>query len=300
MSQRELFGGRPGTAYDDAWWAAVHALYEEGFPGLPSGIARAQAVGMDWREMTTPFAVFEAGRCVAHVGLLWHPMLLDGQRHELAGIHAVCTAVSHRRQGLCRELLAAALAHADERVGGSAVAKLHTDDPPVYTSSGFSVRPTWRFAAAARPERAAWRPLRPLESADDLALLRRLLATAAPVSQRCCSLDGGWMVLIDAALSRRLADGFRYLPEHDAVVCGQRMEDGRVLVISCIAQTLPPASVVLGALADLGSQFVWSFAPEPLDPEAEPEPAPARIGHFMVRGSWPVEAPFGFSPLWEH
>lgn len=295
MTSRSFFAGRPGTDHDAAWWAAVHDLYDEAFPGLTRGIAAARAVGVDWRTFTTPFALFENDRCVAHVGLLWHPMLLDGVRHRIAGIHAVCTTESHRRQGLCRELLEAALAHA-----GPALAKLHTDDPPVYAGRGFRVLPTSRFAAATAPRMVQWRPLRPIENDLDNRILRQLLRERAPVSQRCCSVDDGWLVLIDAALSRRLSDDLRLLPDHEAVVCGERMADGRVLVTACIARELPPAEVVLGALADLGDRFVWSFSPDLLDPEAVPEPAPGRIGHFMVRGGWPVAEPFGISPLWEH
>jgi GNAT superfamily N-acetyltransferase len=295
MPIRAFFAGRPGTDHDPAWWAAVHALYDEAFPGLPRGIAAARAAGVDWRTVTTPFALFENGRCVAHVGLIWHPMLLDGHRLRVAGVHAVCTAQSHRRQGLCRELLEAALAHA-----GPALAKLHTDDPPVYTGRGFRVVPTWRFAAATAPRMVHWRPLHPIENDLDNRILRDLLKDRSPVSHRCSSADEGWMVLIDAALSGRLAGDFRLLPDHEAVVCGERMADGRVLVTACIARELPPAEVVLGALADLGEHFVWSFSPDRLDPAAVPEPAPARIGHFMVRGGWPVAEPFGISPLWEH
>lgn len=295
MTRRTLTAGRPGTDHDDRWWAAVHALYDEAFPGLPRGIAAARAIGIDWRAVTTPFAFFEDGRCIAHVGLIWHPMLLDGERHQIAGIHAVCTARTHRRQGLCRALLERALDHA-----GPALAKLHTDDPPVYTGRGFRVVPTWRFAAATPPQPVHWRPLRPIENDLDNRILRDILARRSPVSRRCCSRDEGWMVLIDAALSGRLAGDFRFLPDHEAVVCGQRLDDGRVLVTACFARTLPPAAVVLGALADLGDRFVWSFSPELLDPGAVPEPAPAAIGHFMVRGDWPLPAPFGISPLWEH
>ena len=94
-----LFGERPGTDYDDTWWAAVRTLYDEAFPGLPDGIDLAAAAGVRWAEVTTPFALFEDGRCLAHVGVITHPMRIGGKDLDIAGIHAVCTTASRRREG---------------------------------------------------------------------------------------------------------------------------------------------------------------------------------------------------------
>jgi len=298
MTPIRIDGGRPGTAYDTDWWAAVHTLYDEAFPGLPAGIRAAQAVGADWRTVTTPFAMFEGDRCIAHVGLISHPCVLAGEVVTCAGIHAVCTTADRRMRGHCRTLLGHALAWA---APNHPLAKLHTDDPPVYESSGFRVLPTHRFQSAIPASSGvSWRTLKPLESAEDRGILDRLLATRTAASGVCATAEPGWMVTIDAALSGRLAAGFRYLPDHDVVVCGQSLAGGGVLVVEVIGAVLPPAEVVHGALADLGTSFVWSFSPDRFDPDAEAVLAPAAIGSFMVRGTWPVVGAFGMSPLWEH
>jgi hypothetical protein len=47
---------------------------------LPAAIARAQAWGASWCELSTPFVELAAGSIVAHVGVIELPLMLDGQR----------------------------------------------------------------------------------------------------------------------------------------------------------------------------------------------------------------------------
>lgn len=286
-------GARPGTDWPDAWWHGLYGLYQTSFPGLPDRIAFAARVGARWAEVSTPFVAFDGARPVAHVGIIRHPMILDGARHDIAGVHAVCTDPAYRRRGIIRALLAEALAWADT---WSPLAKLHTDDPPVYHSNGFAVRGTHRFWSDAEPIPTASRRLDPLGDEADAALLRRLLAERTPPSHVCATAEPGWMVMIDAAICRALDDGFIWLPEHEAIVAVARHGDDRV-VADVIARTLPPIGAIRAAV---GAKLPFAFPLDRLDPDARAEPAPAHIGAFMVRGPWPVTRPFGVSPLWEH
>ncbi|MBW2525253.1 MAG: GNAT family N-acetyltransferase [Deltaproteobacteria bacterium] len=294
----ESFGEQPGTHYDEPWWRAVRALYDEAFPGLPAGIDRAAALGARWTEVSTPFALFEGDRCVCHVGVITHPMWLRDRVVPVAGIHAACTVTDQRRRGLCRRTLGRALAWADQT---HEVAKLHTDAPDVYGGHGFEPTPTWRFPATRTPAaEVPKRRLRPSTEAADAATLAALLADRKPVSRHLATADPGWMVTIVAALSDRLDSALWHLPDHGAIVA---VDDrpGETLIMEVIARELPPAEVVLAAAPDPTKPACWTFRPDRLDPEATPEPAPARIGTFMVRGAWPdALAPFGISPLWEH
>jgi GNAT superfamily N-acetyltransferase len=294
----DLHAEAPGSHYDVAFWRAVYALYDEAFPGLPAGIEAAAAVGARWPEITTPFALFEGERCVAHVGMLRHPLVLAGRRVEIAGVHAVCTAEDRRGQGLCHRLLARALAWADRE---HALVKLHTDLPRVYRGQGFTVVDTFRFRAAATAcAGVTTRRLTPSTSRADAALLARLLAVRRPVSRRLATCDSGWLVTIVAALSGRLDRALHYLPDQDAIV-GVDEADGYPLIVEVIAAALPPAEVVLGAARASSQPPRWAFCPDVLDPGATPEPAPRSIGRFMVRGALPVGVtPVGISPLWEH
>ncbi|MCK6521801.1 GNAT family N-acetyltransferase [Myxococcota bacterium] len=291
------FGGAPGERYPADFWAQVYALYETSFPGLPAGIQRAEAVGVPWPTNTTPFTLFDGDEAVSHVGVLMQPMRLGGEDRLVAGFHAVCTRPSHRGRGLARRLLAEACAFADAR---TPLSELSTDDPPIYTGHGFRVTQTYRFVASpAAPSSVVCRPLRPSSVAADLELLRGLLRRRAPASSRWGTLEPGWLVLTDAALSRRADTVFWSLPEHDAVIAWEAVGDD-LHVLDVIAARLPPREVILGALPPTRGRVLWSFAPDLLDPEASPEPVPAANGAFMTRGPWPSLGPIGVSPLWEH
>ena len=291
------FGGAPGGSYTADWWAKVYALYETSFPGLPVGITRAGAVGVQWPSTTTPFVWFDGEEAVSHVGVLMQPMRINGEDRLVAGFHAVCTRPTHRGRGLARRLLAAACAFADQH---TPLSELSTDDPPIYTGHGFRVTPTFRFVAspvAQVPVTA--RPLRPASVAADLFLLREHLSRRAPASSRWGTREPGWLVLTDAALSRRLDTVFWHLPEQDVVIAWETVGDDQH-ILDVIAARLPPREVVLGALPPTRGRVLWSFCPDLLDPEATPEALPAAHGAFMTRGPWPSLGPFGVSPLWEH
>jgi GNAT superfamily N-acetyltransferase len=293
-----LAGGRPGTDYDSTFWQAVYRLYREAFPRLPAAIERAEAAGASWARPTTPFVLFAGSEAVAHVGVLEHPMWIDGTLHTIAGIHAVCTRSDRRRQGLARRLLHEALAWADARYP---LSKLHTDLPEVYAPHGFRPLPLFRFRSTREPARGVdKRLLTPSQRPEDAALLRSLLAQRTPVSQRCCSAEPGWMVIIDAAILGVLDTQLWYLPQHHAIVGVGDAESGEPLITEVIATELPPAEVVLAALPEPGPAR-YAFSPELLDPGARPVPAPREAGLLMLRGDWPKTLPpLGISPLWEH
>jgi hypothetical protein len=293
----KLFAGRPGHTYDDAFWASVRTLYDEAFPGLTLGIDRAAALGVQWAPSTTPFAFFEGERCVAHVGVLVHPMRFEGRVVDVAGIHAVCTATDRQQRGLCRELLSRAVSWAEP---AHDVMKLHTDSPEVYASHGFVVTPTFRSCSTATPATdVRKRLLAPSTDPSDAALLARLLRGRTPVSHLCASADDGWLITMDAALSRRLDRAMWWLEDHDAIVVFDD-EDGTTLVVEVLAATLPAPEIIAGAAPDPRRPILYTFTPDRLEPSAIRIPAPPEIGAFMVRGTWPIELAHGLSPLWEH
>lgn len=296
-----LFAGRLGAEYDSAWWQAVHALYEECFPGLPAGIERAAALRAAWPALSTPFVLMERGRALAHVGVIAHPMHLARRSVTVAGIHAVCTTTDKRRQGLARCALARALEWIDERFD---IVKLHTDLPAVYESHEFRVVPTHRFRTPSpistmTNKRTNKRPLHPTRSQQDAHRLARMLRGRTPVSDICAGIDPGWMNTIVASLSGVADSAFWLLEDHDAIVAFGR-ERGATLVLDVIADNLPPADIIAGAAPDPSLPVEWTFRPDRFGIDAQPTPTPATAGSFMVRGHWPLEEPFGISPLWEH
>ena len=234
---------------------------------------------------------------MAHVGVLVHPMRLAGETIQIAGVHAVCTAPDRRREGLAKAVLTEALAWIDDRFP---TAKLHTDEPGIYRGQGFRVLPTHRFQTAlgaSQPIRK--RLLKPSTDPADARLLAAFLRGRTLASNRCASADPGWMVTIVAALNGLLDSAFWLLEDYDAIVAFDQ-EEGRPLVLDVIAKTLPPLAVVAGAAPDPSLPLLWTFSPDLFSDSVESLPAPGAIGSFMVRGIWPVDEPFGISPLWEH
>jgi predicted N-acetyltransferase YhbS len=80
------------------------------WPRLPAGVARAEALGFAWTDVSTPFVRREGERVVAHVGVIELPLVIAGRRVRVGSIHAVCTDPERRGRGLARGLMQEMLA----------------------------------------------------------------------------------------------------------------------------------------------------------------------------------------------
>lgn len=283
-----LRGGIHGTGLDRTEWAAIEALFQRVWPGMPARIRHAEALGARWAEHTTPFTWFEDGRALAHAGALEHPVRLAGADTIIAGFHAVCTDPGQRGRGLCRRVLQAAIDWAAPRFP---LMKLSTGVPQVYQSAGFALRPAHQFALPAASVTST--PLRrmDLDRPDDLHLLQRYLRDRAPISEVFATRDPGWLILIDAALAGVTATWFHHAPDADAILVGEPTATGWVLD-DLISHRVP------AEIPALAGDLVLRFTPDLIAPAATPVPMP--VDEFMVRGPWPDLPPFGVPALWEH
>ncbi len=279
-------------------WRAVYDLLEEAFQGLPSGIHLAEQLGYPWSDVSTPFTLFEGDLCLSHVGLLTHPMVIQGEKVSVAGIHAVCTTESMRRQGLCGRLMGSAMKWADR---DHALAKLHTDQPHVYRSHGFQPARTYHFYSNQKPTgENRGRLLTPSRSVGDLDLLKRMYGERSSISHVLDSAENGWMPVMIAALEGMLDSLFWYVEEQPMMIAYQEQED-RLEILDVIAAAPPTLAGILAALPVSGKPLCWTFTPDLFDPEAIPEELPWERRGLMTRGPWPdTMPPFGISPLWQH
>jgi len=287
--------GGPASIYKDpARRAALMALLDDGFPGLPAGIATAMSRGVSWDAVTEPFVGFDAdGTPVAHAGILEHRLWLMGQEVLVAGMHAVVTRSDQRKRGWSRRVQEEALAWVDARYG---LCKLSTDDPGVYVGQGFREVPLHRFRVTHRGGTDAGRPL---TDADQAAFLE-LCPHRDPVSHVFASLDPGWLVGLDLALQGRSLGDLFALDALDAVVDWRVRDDGVLELHDVFAATLPELEAIL-ALAPPHDGVLLCVGADRLAPEAEAIPWPEG-GVFMVRGDWPVPdgERFTVSRLAEH
>ena len=78
-------------------------LLEESFPGLKTNILHGEMAGFRWESR--PFLKKLGKEICSHVGCLEYPMLIEGHRYKAGGLHAICSKITHRGQGLASELI---------------------------------------------------------------------------------------------------------------------------------------------------------------------------------------------------
>ncbi|HEY7084698.1 MAG TPA: GNAT family N-acetyltransferase [Hyphomicrobiaceae bacterium] len=287
-----LYHDRPGTAYDAAFWQALHALQDRIWPQMSARIEAARKFGVHWEAQTTPFAWVEQERVLAHVGVIAHPLRLMGGDYVVAGIHAVCTDPEMRGRGLGRRCMEAALAWIDKRFD---LAKLSTAIPGYYARWSFSLVPTHRFVAHRA---GGGGPARPATLADS-ARIRTLLLARTPTSEVYATRDPGWLPITNLALQGRLPGGMLVVPQRDFLIVAR--QQGQVLHLDdIIGPELPALEEVLLAIPFRFERVIYGFTPDRLDQSARPEPIPVTEAVMQIRGAWPTLPPFAVSPVWEH
>jgi predicted N-acetyltransferase YhbS len=260
---------------------------------LPSAVERARACGVDWFEVSTPFVELEAGRVVAHVGVLEIPVVLDGEARTIAGIHAVCSRAEHRGRGHMRVAMQRALAWADARFE---TAVLWANDPSIYGRFGFVARQESMFVGPVRG--GPTRELRSLalDRPADVAFLRERLAAREPVCRRLATREPGWLALLDLALWTP-GPSLAYLPELDCVVV-YAVRERFLDLYDVIAGEIPTLADIAARLGERVDTAVVYFSPDSLAAPALLAEPTVLIDSLMVRGRWPIEdRAFAFSPL---
>jgi len=261
---------------------------------LPAAVERARGWGADWADHSQVFAETRDGRLVAHVGVMEIAATIAGKDQTLAGIHAVCTHPDFRKQGLMKKSMERALSWVDERYER---AVLWANDAAIYEQFGFVAHQESVFTCF--PPGHGRKDLRALDlaRADDLALLRAMLETRAPVSSLCGSRDPGWLFLIDLALWGANPPAFAHVPSLDCIVVFE-IREGALRLYDVIAREMPSLTTLLplfgGGFAAV--EIFFTVADSPELPIAVTKTS--LYDFFMVRGpALSLEKPFAFSPL---
>ena len=254
------------------------------FPGVREGAEEIRRYGASWESASTPYVRYEEGRIVSHVGVIPLPLVIAGRAERVGSVHAVATHPDHRRKGYYRALMEEAIADRAERFE---TLILTTENPEYYEPFGFRVLREHRFRAAggAGGREDALRPLDPGDAAD-LALLRRLVETRAPVS-RVLGAGGAKAVFLFNEGRRPLL----YCEELDALLCMER--DGpRLLLHDVVAPDPPNLEEILKRIPGPVEETVLHFAPDRIAPGAAAEPHLYDFGgpsYLMARGPFAAE-----------
>ena len=279
---------------DESARTAIIDLIGSVWPHVPPSLAQARAWGAEWFDVSTPFVRWDGGRPLTVVGVLRMPMRVNGRDVELAGIHGVCTRASHRGLGHFRTAITEALRFAETF---SETAILWTEQPAIYEPFGFRrVQERISTLDVDAPPLAGGARRLDLDRPGDLELLRSMLASREPVSDRLATREPGWHFVIDLALHGSLAPPLVHLPELDAIVLAE--DRGRALRIhDVVAPRLPALHAIVAHLGGAPWGVELALTPDRLcarTPESVPHDA---TDVLMVRGPLDVAPPIALSTM---
>ncbi len=272
---------RRSYADDPTLGDRIFDLLETCFTGIGKRRRVAAQLGSLWERCSTPFVCEKHGRIVSHVGLLEMSYVIKGERHNLGGVHAVCTLESERRQGHFRRIMEELLEFCDDRFE---TLELDTEHPEYYEPFGFRVIPEHRFVAsvACAGGGDGFRPIDAMRKSD-LELLDRLLSERTPVSN-----------LVGVANER---DVFKFSQGTDALYHSEALdclavfefEGSRLLLSDVVARELPPLEGLLSQLAPPVEEVEFLFSPDRFEVDARPESFRFDGDYYMVRGRFAAE-----------
>ena len=271
----------------DACSQAAHADLLRDVFGIAEQPSRT---GPTWR----PLAYFdEQGRCVATLERGDLTLALAEGPRQAAGLRLVGVAETWRGRGLFRALMEHAIADCAER--GVDLILLFTADPALYHRFGFQPVPQHAFTGKP-PEAIVATPARTLRLGRDQALVDRVLAGRAPVSEHVALIDAPSLFLERVGSDDGLL--LAHLPDEDALVVYELVDDTLILV-DIAARTMPSLAQVLGALPGGFARVMTLFPPDKL---AWPAALPiAEDTGLMARGPLPaaMRQPFMLPPTAE-
>lgn len=284
---------------------ALAALLGRVWPSLPAVIARAEQIGFAWTSVSTPFVRREGDAVVGHAGVVELPAVVAGRRCRLGSVHAVCTDPERRGRGLGRVLMEEVVAACARRFE---TLVLTTAIPDFYAPFGFRPVREHAFVRGLPPAPAVpAAPARRLTtSADDVRLLRRLLAGRTPVSERLGALDGEVVFVIALLLTWGDFSRVHYHPDLDLVTVHE-VRDRTLVLYDVVGAGIPPLDALVRAVGARPERIVALFAPDRLGEGFRPEPwdagraaahGDAWFAGLMARGPLEVgDAPFMLPPL---
>ena len=272
---------RRSYADDAALGDRIFDLLETWFTGIGERRRAAAQLGSRWDDCSTPFVFEKDGRIVSHVGLLEMSYVIMGERHQLGGVHGVCTLESERRQGHFRRIMEELLEFCDGRFE---TLELATENPEYYEPFGFRVIPEHRFVASVTSP-GGGDGFRPIDATrrTDVELLARLLRERVAVSQ----LVG----VVDEHHVFKFSQGTQRLHYSQALDCLAvfALEGSRLVLSDVVARELPSLERLLSQLAPPVEEVEFHFSPDCFDVDARPERFRFDGDDYMVRGPFAAE-----------
>lgn len=269
----------------------LFSLLEGCFPGIKANIIRCEELGFPWASL--PFLKLINGEAVSHAGFLEYSLIIQGQQYKVGALHAICTQVVHRNQGLASELIQEALEWAKGRY---AFVVLFTEIPQFYRHLSFHTIQEYRFHLRCQHPKGL-RNLTPVISPKDNPLFVRLFKARTPASNQVWMKDEGTIASFNALFATYPTYWSLYYSSsfHGFLSC--LLEDKTLHLFDVIADKIPPLDLILDHLPAPIDDIYFYFSPDRLTDHAVPEPYLYEKGHFMVHGHLPTDQPFMIPPL---
>jgi len=267
-------------------------LLEESFPGIKTNILRFEALGFHWGSSGI-FLKEEKGEVLSHVSFLECPILIDGRWSKIGAVHAICTKVTHRGQGLASQLILEALDWAKERCE---FVMLFTGIPAFYEKLSFRFIQEYRFHLPCHSPKGS-QSLRPVIVPNDNELFLRCFHERDPVSNHVWIKDDGAIAAFNTLFATYPTYwSLNYSPVMDGFI--SYLLEGKTLhLFDVVAKKMPSLDLILEHLPTAIEEIYFYFSPDRLTDATIPEPHLYDNGYLMIHGAWPALKPFMISPL---
>lgn len=268
--------------------AAVYDLLDTAWPRISERIRIAEGLGARWHEVSTAFVAIVDDVPVAHTGVIAIPLVIDGERRVVAGVHAVCTRPEFRGRGHARAVLAEALTFVDRHFDA---ALLTTSIPELYARFGF--RPVEEAIATfdgGPPFRSDRQARRLAADGADLQLLRDLLALRQPISYVLGAIDPGWLFLINEVLASSGLRRVYYIDALEVAVVFER-DGGTLKLLDVVGADIPDLTTLLAHVPVAFERVELHFVPDRMAGVPYGSTPASPEDRLMVRGR--IELPPG-------
>ena len=267
-------------------------LLEESFPGIKANILRCKNLGFPWAASKL-FLKEINDEVVAHAGFFECPLLVEGQWHKMGALHAICTQVAHRSQGLASQLIQEALLWAKDRCE---FIILFTEIPKFYERLSFHSVQEYRFHLPCKHSKGS-KSLRPIHAPNDDSLFLRIFREREPISNHLWVKDNGSIASFNTLFATYPTYWSLYYSQSIDGFISYLIEGKTLHLLDVVAAKIPLLDVILDHLPTAIEEIYFYFSPDRLTDAAAPEPHLYDKGHLMIHGPWSSIKPFMISPL---
>ncbi len=272
-------------------------LFDEAFPGLTTAIARAKQVGYPW--VSTPFIKEIQGNPVSHVGLLDYPVFINGKKHLMGALHAICTKATHQGKGFATACIQEAIAWAKDRYE---CLLLFTEIPKFYEKLSYKPIQEHRFHLQIQRPKGHYELISLVTPQDDALFVRCFRERSSP-SDHFWMQDNGQIASFNTLFATYPTFwSLYYSPIFDGIL-SFKIQDKTLHLFDVIARKLPSLDLILAHLPSVIEEIYFYFSPDLFTTTATCKPLLCDnsmvdfSGYLMAYGPFPDTLPFTIPPL---